>query len=161
MFESVLFCSELCNGSGGSLAKPHVSLMIGSVKVTVNIILDFPITSKFHMGHWNPNINMQAARRLSCDMAAALIGLFYFFATAAQTVYGGVLALEGRNFHFVRIPDPLEAWICHFYGVGHPAYALCMAGSRNRLHVGRFRHVGCVHYDSLGTSDDPGTSSQG
>ncbi|OKL58460.1 hypothetical protein UA08_05987 [Talaromyces atroroseus] len=81
-----------------ALDKPDVPLLISSVKVTVNIILDFLIISKFHVGHWAPNVNMQAAIRLSCDMAAALTGLFYFFATAARSVEdGGFWRLKGET----------------------------------------------------------------
>ncbi|KAL4868399.1 hypothetical protein BDV12DRAFT_169678 [Aspergillus spectabilis] len=64
-----------------ALDKPDVPLLISSVKVGINIILDLVFISKFHVGSWTPDINMQAAIRLSCDMAAALAGLIYFFIT--------------------------------------------------------------------------------
>jgi Na+-driven multidrug efflux pump len=81
-----------------ALDKPDIPLLISSVKVTVNIILDFLIISKFHVGHWAPNVKMQAAIRLGCDMAGALIGLFYFFATAAQAATdGGFWRLKGET----------------------------------------------------------------
>jgi hypothetical protein len=44
----------------------------------INIILDFLIISKYHVGTWTPNINIQATIRLTCDMAAAVSGIFYF-----------------------------------------------------------------------------------
>lgn len=54
----------------------------------MNIILDFLVISKFHVGHWAPDINMLAAIRLSCDVVAALVGLIYFFGTSVQTAEG-------------------------------------------------------------------------
>ncbi|PYH75506.1 hypothetical protein BO82DRAFT_379514 [Aspergillus uvarum CBS 121591] len=53
-----------------ALDKPDVPLVISSVKVVVNIILDLLIISKFH-----------AAIRLNCDMVTALTGLAYFIQT--------------------------------------------------------------------------------
>ncbi|OJJ99329.1 hypothetical protein ASPACDRAFT_29780 [Aspergillus aculeatus ATCC 16872] len=64
-----------------ALDKPDVPLVISSVKIIVNIILDLLIIFKFHVGGWSPNINMQAAIRLGCDMVAALTGLAYFILT--------------------------------------------------------------------------------
>lgn len=62
-----------------ALDKPDVPLLISSVKVVVNIALDLMIISKFHVGGWTPDINMQAGIRLGCDMIAAVSGLLYFF----------------------------------------------------------------------------------
>ena len=62
-----------------ALDKPDVPLLISSVKVIVNIALDLLIISKFHVGSWTADINMQAGIRLSCDMVAAASGLLYFF----------------------------------------------------------------------------------
>lgn len=62
-----------------ALDKPDVPLLISSVKVLVNIVLDFLTISKFHVGNWKPSINMQAGIRLSCDIVAAVSGLLYFF----------------------------------------------------------------------------------
>jgi Na+-driven multidrug efflux pump len=62
-----------------ALDKPDVPLMISSIKVLMNIILDLLIISKFHVGGWTANINMQAGIRLSCDIVAAVSGLLYFF----------------------------------------------------------------------------------
>ncbi|KAA8648353.1 hypothetical protein EYZ11_005849 [Aspergillus tanneri] len=67
-----------------ALDKPDVPLMINSVKVTVNILLDLLIISKFHIGHWTATINIQAAIRLSCDMLAANSGLLYFISTTSM-----------------------------------------------------------------------------
>ncbi|KAL4984092.1 hypothetical protein BDW68DRAFT_190759 [Aspergillus falconensis] len=66
-----------------ALDKPDVPLFINSVKVAVNIVLDFLIISKFHIGGWTPGINMQAAIRLTCDLVAAAAGLLYFFGTTS------------------------------------------------------------------------------
>ncbi|KAF9892010.1 hypothetical protein FE257_002974 [Aspergillus nanangensis] len=74
-----------------ALDKPDVPLLISSVKVVVNIVLDLLVVSKFHVGNWSPNVNMQAAIRLSCDLLAALSGLVYFYQTStsrAETRYG-------------------------------------------------------------------------
>ena len=61
-----------------ALDRPDVPLLISSVKVIVNIVLDLLIISKFHVGNWTADINMQAGIRLSCDMVAAVSGLLYF-----------------------------------------------------------------------------------
>ncbi|KKK20835.1 hypothetical protein ARAM_007428 [Aspergillus rambellii] len=56
--------------------------------------LDKPDVPLFHVGGWSPNINMQAAIRLSCDMVAALTGLAYFI----QTIN---LSEERRSWHWI------------------------------------------------------------
>lgn len=61
-----------------ALDKPDVPLIINSTKFAINIILDFLIISKFHVGNIQPSINIQASIRLACDMAAAFVGLLYF-----------------------------------------------------------------------------------
>ncbi|KAL2819292.1 hypothetical protein BDW59DRAFT_122478 [Aspergillus cavernicola] len=71
-----------------ALDKPDVPLIISSIKVTVNIILDLLIISKFHVGTWTPDINMQAGIRLTCDMVAAVCGLLYFFSTTSIKLNG-------------------------------------------------------------------------
>ncbi|KAL6233607.1 hypothetical protein BDW75DRAFT_251903 [Aspergillus navahoensis] len=76
-----------------ALDKPDVPLFINSVKVTVNIVLDFLIISKFHVGRWAPDINMQAAIRLTCDLVAAAAGLLYFFGTTS-------IKRSGRRLHW-------------------------------------------------------------
>jgi Na+-driven multidrug efflux pump len=76
-----------------ALDKPDVPLFISSVKVTVNIILDLLVISKFHVGNWTPDINMQAAIRLSCDMVAAISGLLYFFMAAS-------VRKDGNHWHW-------------------------------------------------------------
>ncbi|EKV13841.1 hypothetical protein PDIG_35850 [Penicillium digitatum PHI26] len=82
-----------------ALDKPDVPLVISSVKTVVNIILDLLIISEFHVGGWSPNINMQAAIRLSCDMVAALTGLAYFI----QTIN---LSEGRRSWHWIgNIPN--------------------------------------------------------
>ncbi|KAL4944137.1 hypothetical protein BDV06DRAFT_220606 [Aspergillus oleicola] len=66
-----------------ALDKPDVPLVISSIKVVVNIVLDFLFISKFHVGSWSPGVNMQAAIRLTCDLVAAIVGLAYFFITTS------------------------------------------------------------------------------
>ncbi|RAL14198.1 uncharacterized protein BO97DRAFT_279722 [Aspergillus homomorphus CBS 101889] len=50
-----------------ALDKPDVPLVISSVKIIVNIIMDLLIISKFHVGGWSPNIiqriNLSEERR--------------------------------------------------------------------------------------------------
>ncbi|KAF7594741.1 hypothetical protein BBP40_008448 [Aspergillus hancockii] len=79
-----------------ALDKPDVPLFISSVKVSVKIVLDFLIISKFHVGDWTPDINMQAAVRLSCDMGAAIGGLLYFLKTASIRNDGGHWCWRGE-----------------------------------------------------------------
>lgn len=67
-----------------ALDKPDVPLLISSVKIVVNIVLDLLLISKFHVGGWNLNVNLQAAVRLTCEMVAALSGLFYFFGSTKR-----------------------------------------------------------------------------
>jgi Na+-driven multidrug efflux pump len=62
-----------------ALDKPDVPLIISSIKVLMNIILDLLIISKFHVSGWTANINIQAGIHLSCDILVAFAGLLYFF----------------------------------------------------------------------------------
>ncbi|KAL9625584.1 MAG: hypothetical protein Q9160_000297 [Pyrenula sp. 1 TL-2023] len=66
------------SSSTRALDHPDIPLIISSIKFAVNIILDFIIISKFHVGGVNPTANLQASIRLACDMASAFAGLFYF-----------------------------------------------------------------------------------
>ncbi|KAL8963417.1 MAG: hypothetical protein Q9183_005013, partial [Haloplaca sp. 2 TL-2023] len=61
-----------------ALDKPDVPLLIAAVTVTINIVLDLLIISKFHVGSWTPAIIDQALIRMACDITAALAGLIYF-----------------------------------------------------------------------------------
>ncbi|KAI9678791.1 MAG: hypothetical protein M1817_005849 [Caeruleum heppii] len=61
-----------------ALDKPDVPLLISSVKFALNIILDLLIISNFHVGSFEPSINIQAGIRLACDMSSAFAGLVYF-----------------------------------------------------------------------------------
>ncbi|RHZ48409.1 uncharacterized protein CDV56_105190 [Aspergillus thermomutatus] len=83
-----------------ALDKPDVPLMISSIKVLMNIILDLLIISKFHVGGWTANIKMQAGIRLSCDVLAAASGLLYFF-TATQIKENGY-SWHSRNMPSLR-----------------------------------------------------------
>ncbi|KAE8395058.1 hypothetical protein BDV23DRAFT_195315 [Aspergillus alliaceus] len=71
------------SNSTRALDKPDVPLFMSSVKVTVNIVLDLLFISSFHVGSWTPDINLQAAIRLCCEMTAAVCGLLYFFMTTS------------------------------------------------------------------------------
>lgn len=66
------------SASTRALDHPDVPLVISSTKVTINIILDLLIISKFHVGTHTPSINTQAWIRMSCDLIAAACGLLYF-----------------------------------------------------------------------------------
>ncbi|KAL4793927.1 hypothetical protein BDV19DRAFT_399776 [Aspergillus venezuelensis] len=90
-----------------ALDKPDVPLVISSIKVTVNIILDFLFISKFHVGNWSPGVNMQAAIRLTCDLVAAFAGLAYFFATTS-------IARNGRKILWNSESPTLKAFIVLF-----------------------------------------------
>lgn len=61
-----------------ALDKPDVPLIISSVKFAVNIILDFLIISRFHVGSHTPTANDQARIQLACSLVSAFVGLFYF-----------------------------------------------------------------------------------
>lgn len=68
-----------------ALDKPDVPLLISSIKFAINIILDLLIISRFHVGSFQPSINIQASIRLACDLTSAFVGLFYFiFATSLR-----------------------------------------------------------------------------
>ena len=61
-----------------ALDHPDVPLLISSISFVVNIILDFLIISKFHVGNFKPTINTQALIRMACDLSSAVCGLLYF-----------------------------------------------------------------------------------
>ncbi|KAL4898831.1 hypothetical protein BDW74DRAFT_164378 [Aspergillus multicolor] len=110
-----------------ALDKPDVPFFISSVKVAVNIVLDFLIISKFHVGSWTPGVNMQAAIRLACDLVAATAGLLYFFGTTSierigrrlhwkselPTVAGFLVLLKPGSLTFVEsaIRNALYLWL--------------------------------------------------
>ncbi|RSM04112.1 hypothetical protein CEP52_007050 [Fusarium oligoseptatum] len=50
-----------------ALDKPDIPLAISSVKFTINIMLDFLLISKWHVGSFTPTVNMQGTIQLSCD----------------------------------------------------------------------------------------------
>ncbi|KAL4952204.1 hypothetical protein BDW69DRAFT_200910 [Aspergillus filifer] len=90
-----------------ALDKPDVPLVISSIKVAINIILDFLFISKFHVGNWSPGVNMQAAIRLSCDLVAAFAGLAYFFITTS-------IARNGRKIFWNSEAPTFKAFIVLF-----------------------------------------------
>ncbi|CAJ0553257.1 Ff.00g117690.m01.CDS01 [Fusarium sp. VM40] len=61
-----------------ALDKPDIPLAISSVKFAVNIILDFLLISRFHVGSFTPTVNMQGTIQLVCNLVAAFAGLAYF-----------------------------------------------------------------------------------
>ncbi|BCS17463.1 uncharacterized protein APUU_10291S [Aspergillus puulaauensis] len=111
-----------------ALDKPDVPLVLSSIKFTVNIVLDFLFISKFHVGGWVPNVNMQAAIRLSCDLIAAAAGLCYFFFTTSirsrqgirqgselPTLSAFVVLLKPGSITFLEsaIRNALYLWLVH------------------------------------------------
>lgn len=71
-----------------AMDKPDVPLLINSTKFIINIVLDFIVISKFHVGGVNPTVNIQASIRLACDMASAVLGLAYFLITTSIRRHG-------------------------------------------------------------------------
>lgn len=67
-----------------ALDKPDVPLLISSLKFLINIVLDFLLISRFHVGRTTPTVNSQAVIRLCCDMASAFCGLAYFLWTSSR-----------------------------------------------------------------------------
>ena len=61
-----------------ALDNPDVPLLIASISVAVNIVLDLLIISKFCVGLWSPTIINQTLSRITYDMISALVGLVYF-----------------------------------------------------------------------------------
>jgi Na+-driven multidrug efflux pump len=69
-----------------ALDKPDIPLLISSVKFLVNIILDFLIISKFHVGSHKPTVNLQGGIQLACGLAASFTGLCYFLISNSRKV---------------------------------------------------------------------------
>ncbi|XXG95117.1 hypothetical protein Hte_001377 [Hypoxylon texense] len=61
-----------------ALGKPDIPLVISMTKFAVNIVLDMLIISRFHVGSFQPTINMQAGIQLACGLTASFVGLGYF-----------------------------------------------------------------------------------
>lgn len=60
-----------------ALDHPDVPLLISSIQLVVNIVLDLIIISRFHVGTYAPTIDMQALIRMACDLSSAMAGLIY------------------------------------------------------------------------------------
>lgn len=48
------------------------------MKISVNIILDMIVISRFHIPQVTPTVNTQAATQLACNLTASFAGLAYF-----------------------------------------------------------------------------------
>jgi Na+-driven multidrug efflux pump len=70
-----------------ALDKPDVPLVISSIKFAVNIILDMLIISRFHVGSFEPTVNMQAIIQLVCSLVAAFAGFAYFLLSNTWPLY--------------------------------------------------------------------------
>ncbi|OTB16412.1 hypothetical protein K445DRAFT_332138 [Daldinia sp. EC12] len=77
-----------------ALDKPDIPLVISTTKFAINIVLDMLVISRFHVGNFQPTINMQAGVQLACGMTAAFVGLAYFLWTTN---------LQHRNHQLPRI----------------------------------------------------------
>jgi len=75
---------------------PDVPFIISITRFVLNIALDLLIISPFHVGHYRPSVDAQAAIRLGCDMAAAFAGLAYFVFVVRRL----------RRQHEIDIPRP-------------------------------------------------------
>ncbi|KAF1811437.1 hypothetical protein P152DRAFT_467094 [Eremomyces bilateralis CBS 781.70] len=82
-----------------ALDQPDVPLVISSVKFGVNIVLDFLIISKFHVGGHVPTVNMQAGILLACNLSSAVIGLGYFVVMSTRHLRVGYGAEGLRAAH--------------------------------------------------------------
>lgn len=60
------------------MKRPDVPLVISSVKIAFNIVLDILLLSKIRVGHMDVDVNTQAIIRLSCDAAGAAAGVGFF-----------------------------------------------------------------------------------
>ncbi|GAA5919399.1 hypothetical protein JCM6882_005087 [Rhodosporidiobolus microsporus] len=67
-----------------ALDKPDVPLLISSVKVVLQIILELMIISTVHIPGVQPTIIKQAVISLVCNLVAALAGLLYFLSLSRR-----------------------------------------------------------------------------
>lgn len=103
-----------------ALDKPDIPLLISSIKIAINIILDLLVISTFHVGNWKPDINIQAGIRLTCDMAAAISGLLYFLFTVSfrrsansPTLQGFIVLLKPGSITLIEsaLRNALYLWL--------------------------------------------------
>lgn len=81
-----------------ALDKPDVPLVINSVKFAVNIVLDLLLISRFHIGPFEPTVNIQGTIHLVCSLTAAFAGLGYF-------LWANTLPYRRRHREGSLIPD--------------------------------------------------------
>ncbi|TAQ91346.1 hypothetical protein B7494_g363 [Chlorociboria aeruginascens] len=79
-----------------SSEKLAAAFVPSSTKFLANIILDFLIISKFHVGSRKPTINTQALIRMACDVTSAIAGLVYFLCLAFKMQKQNEEGLERR-----------------------------------------------------------------
>ncbi|KAK6955870.1 hypothetical protein Daesc_003515 [Daldinia eschscholtzii] len=80
-----------------ALDKPDIPLVISTTKFAINIVLDMLVISRFHVGNFQPTINMQAGVQLACGMTAAFVGLAYFLWTTNLQHRNHQLVLSGAD----------------------------------------------------------------
>jgi Na+-driven multidrug efflux pump len=61
-----------------ALDMPDISLLISSVKFSVNILLDILFLSNFRIGNFEPTVNTKGAIQLICSLSSSLAGLSWF-----------------------------------------------------------------------------------
>lgn len=122
-----------------ALDKPDVPLVISLIKFIINIILDFLIISKFHVGKHVPTINNQAATQLACGLVAGACGVLYFCqSTASQgrtddfdvrdkSVTGAESKIEFTKLNEVsKLARPIESNLSYFRAIKILIFSGCL-----------------------------------
>jgi len=68
-----------------ALDQPDVPLVISTVKISLQIILELALISTVHVRGFTPTIEVQATIRLVCDLVGAFVGLLYFLSIVRKT----------------------------------------------------------------------------
>ncbi|KAL8712194.1 MAG: hypothetical protein Q9220_003628 [cf. Caloplaca sp. 1 TL-2023] len=112
-----------------ALDNPDVPLLIASVSVAINILLDLLIISKFHVGSWTPTDIDQALIRMTCDITSALAGVVYFAYIARR--------LQRRRASVDPTAPDLKAFSVTAVKIlaGPSAYTFVESAQRNALYL--------------------------
>jgi hypothetical protein len=140
-----------------ALDKPDVPLVISSVKVLMNILLDLLIISKFHVGSWTANINMQAGTpqlRYTCSSLWAVILLHRHI-----NQWKWVFLAYSKYAFIARIFGTSSTWLYHFPRVGNPECIVSMVSGWDCRPIRRLRHgMGSIHDNPMGFGDGSSSS---
>lgn len=113
-----------------ALDNPDVPLLIATISVAANIVLDLLIISKFHVGSWTPTIIDQALIRMTCDITSALVGLIYFAFIARR------LRRQDRSVTRADIAGPKILFIRSIKIMASPStYTFVESALRNALYL--------------------------